>query len=66
VRILRLRGSGESQQGIGVEQCDGSAKASFARIVLAPGAQVDVETLKAKVVESGFPPGEATVRSTSE
>lgn len=50
----------------GVEKSEVSAKDGLARIVLAPGAQVNVETLKAKVVEAGFTPGEATVRSTSE
>lgn len=50
----------------GVEKSEVSAKEGLARIVLAPGAKVDIETLKAKVVESGFTPGEATLRSTPE
>lgn len=43
-----------------------SAKEGLARIVLAPGAEVAIETLNAKVVESGFTPGEATVRTSDE
>lgn len=49
-----------------MEKSEVSATEGLARIVLAPGAKVDIETLKAKVVESGFTPGEATLRSTPE
>ncbi len=49
----------------GVEKCEVSVKEGRARLFLREGAEVDIETLKAKVIESGFTPGEATVSSTS-
>ncbi len=50
----------------GVEKCEVSSTDGIARITLAPGANVDLEALKSAVVDSGFSPGEATVKSLSK
>ena len=46
----------------GVEKCDVSAKQKKAVIVMAPGAEPDLERIKAAVVEAGFTPGNAVIK----
>jgi mercuric ion binding protein len=46
----------------GVESCDVNVKEGTARIVLAPGAALNIEEMKEVVMSFGFTPGEATVQ----
>ena len=49
-----------------VEKCEVSSTEGIARITLAPGVDLDVQALKSAVIDSGFSPGEATVKSISK
>ena len=46
----------------GVESCDVNVKEGIARIVVGPGAELNIEEMKEVVLNSGFTPGEATVQ----
>ena len=47
----------------GVENCSVSMQEQKATVVMAPGAEADLEKIKAAIVDAGFTPGEATVHA---